>query len=691
VVSFNWHPKLNKIVIHQIEGDLSSVLIYDLAMTKHEILDKREEVNFSKITWSGSGNAIAYFEQSGEEQILHHFRFKTDSTKIQHVVLKSNLLQARISHRNLWISEKGAHVFFYRELLGTADGTIADVEIWDSKKSWIYPRMRSYVKEEQSYLLTYWDVASNQWHEIADEETPTSWFNPEHTKAFVFNKLLYEPEYLQFPNTDVYVRDFQTGKKELVVEKISIEPGYFSFSPSGRYVSFFKNGHWWVYDTLSRKKQNVTQGLKASFENKKLYGAEEGVPYGCPGWTQDEKHLIIYDSYDIWLVGLNRDDRQKITSGKERGISYRLQLDDSAYLRSRHTTGTTFNLNERLLLTMKGDDLKNGYALWTKSLGIEEIVYDSSLIEEGNMSIDGKLLVFKKSKFNEPPSIHGVALGKPNVTLLYQSNAVLKTMDLGSEEILYYNVNSEEGVKAMLIYPSEFDANKTYPLIAWIYENNSAEVNRFSPPSNAGTMGFNILDYVLDGYFVLLPDISYRIGAPGMSALHSITSAMKVVLNNKAIDKTRLGLIGHSFGGYETSFIVTQTDLFSVAVAGAAVSDLMSSYHDVAWDWNMNQMWRFEKQQFRMGATYYSSKEAYLKNSPLYYVEHIQTPLLLWTGKQDGNANWYQSIYLFMGMKRLNKEARLILFEKEGHFLIEKENQMFLALETKKWFDRFLK
>lgn len=691
VKSFKWHPKLNKIIIHQIENDKSTVLIYELSNSKQEILDTGEEVNFSKITWSGSGNSLVYFEQSRGEQILHHFRFKADSISKLHLTLTSSFLQGNISNKNLWISENGERVFFYREFLSTKVENYLGVEIWDTKEPWIYPRMRAYAKNEQPYLLSCWDIVANKLEEIADEETPTSWFNPDHTKAFVFNKLLYEPEYKQFPNTDLYLRDLQTGKKELVVEKISIKRGFFSFSPSGKYVSFFKNGHWWVYDTLSGEKKNVTQGLKVSFENKKLYGTEDGVPFGCPGWTQEEKHLIIYDQFDIWLVDLNCGDRQRITTGKEKGISYRLVKDDNAYFNFMYSTGKTFNLNGKLILKMKGNDLKNGYAFWTKSSGIEKIVYESTLIEEGNLSKEGRFLVFKKSKFNDPPSIQFVELGKQNIKLLYQSNVALKTMDLGSEELIYYNINSEEGAKAMLIYPSQFDPNNKYPLITWIYENNSAEVNRFSPPTNAGNIGFNILDYVLDGYFVLLPDISYKIGAPGMSALYTISAAMEEVLKNKAIDKKRLGIIGHSFGGYETAFIVTQTNLFSVAVAGAAVSDLRSSYHDVVWDWNINQMWRFENQQFRMGDSYYNSKKSYLKNSPLHYVENIKTPLLLWTGKQDGNANWYQSIYLFMGMKRLNKQAKLLLFEKEGHFLMDKQNQNFLAKEIKKWFDDFLK
>lgn len=691
VKSFKWHPQLNRLMIHRVTATLSTILVYEASTKLLVILEKGKHFEYTKMTWSGSGNSIAFIESSPLQK-LHHFRFNDHNLEHQHKVLKVPLVEGSIIEKNIELKNDGSGVFFYRSSLKSEGSVFSGAEIWTTQDPWIVPRMKAYKAREHSFKLVYWDVLNSHTEDLNDEKFPSYRFHPEHPNVLVYNMLSYEPQYKQFPDIDLYIKNLQTGKLKLIVEKISTAPNTFSFSPSGRYVSFFKNGDWWVYDCISENKINVTHDIATSFENKQLYGIENVLPYGNPGWTADEKQLFLYDQYDIWMVGMDNGDPHKITLGKEQGISYRIQVDDSTLLASKtYSTSSVFDIEEGLLLSMKGDDLKSGYAYWSKDLGTKEKVYKPAHVEEGQVSLEGGIIVFKKSKFNSPPSVQAVSLEMSKSRLLYQSNPSLLPLDLGREEVFHYTVNSEFQEKGVLIYPSQFDPNKRYPMVTWIYEQNSVEVNNFSPPSNAGTIGFNILDYVLDGYFVLLPDISYKIGSPGVSALQSVLASIEVVLKQKSIDRTRLGLIGHSFGGYETSYIVSQTNLFSAAVAGAAVTDLISSYHDVAWDWNMNQMWRFEAQQLRMGASYYSSKDAYHQNSPLNYVEDIKTPLLLWAGKQDGNVNWSQSVYLYMGLKRLNSEAKLILFENEGHFLIDKVNQNFLRFETKKWFDTILK
>ena len=92
-----------------------------------------------------------------------------------------------------------------------------------------------------------------------------------------------------------------------------------------------------------------------------------------------------------------------------------------------------------------------------------------------------------------------------------------------------------------------------------------------------------------------------------------------------------------------------------------------------------------------MGDSYYKLKEAYKNNSPLSHIEQLETPLLLWTGKEDYNVNWTQSVSMFMAMKRLNKGGKLLLFDNETHYLINPDNQEALSLETFEWFEYYLK
>ena len=92
-----------------------------------------------------------------------------------------------------------------------------------------------------------------------------------------------------------------------------------------------------------------------------------------------------------------------------------------------------------------------------------------------------------------------------------------------------------------------------------------------------------------------------------------------------------------------------------------------------------------------MGGSFYDLKKQYYRNSPLHNVEKLDTPLLLWVGKNDYNVNWYQSIYMFMAMKRLNKEGKLLLFNDEGHSMIKPDNKEKLSEEVFSWFNHYLK
>ncbi len=299
-------------------------------------------------------------------------------------------------------------------------------------------------------------------------------------------------------------------------------------------------------------------------------------------------------------------------------------------------------------------------------------------------------LYYRKAKYNESPSIHELSTNH-TTRLVYQSNSKISEYDLGfSKNINYTSINGNV-MNGALLYPSQYDSTKTYPMVVYIYENISKKVNDFVIPTLYSKDGFNILNYITKGYFVLLPDIEYKIGNPGSSALVSVENAVKKAVELSTIDQKRIGLIGHSFGGYETAFIATQSKLFRTAIAGAAVTDLVSFYHDISVSFSTNQLWRLESFQFRMGDSFYNLKDQYYKNSPLYHVEKLKIPLLLWTGKKDTNINANQSTYLFMAMNRLRKEGEMLLFDDEEHTLTKKQNQVFLSNSILNWFDTYLK
>ncbi|QGK73182.1 S9 family peptidase [Flavobacterium sp. SLB02] len=149
--------------------------------------------------------------------------------------------------------------------------------------------------------------------------------------------------------------------------------------------------------------------------------------------------------------------------------------------------------------------------------------------------------------------------------------------------------------------------------------------------------------------------------------------------------------MGHSFGGYQTTYIITQTGLFAAAVAGSAVTDLTSYYFTVNWKSGRPTMNYFQKGQLRMMQSPYEIPELYKGNSPLVYADRITTPLLSFTGKEDNHVDWHQSVELYLAMRRLGKKHVMLLYPNEAHSLFNPSNQKDLSLRIQQWFGYYLK
>jgi len=274
--------------------------------------------------------------------------------------------------------------------------------------------------------------------------------------------------------------------------------------------------------------------------------------------------------------------------------------------------------------------------------------------------------------------------------LLVQSNPQQEEFYWGKAKLIHYKNTKGDSLSGILYYPAQYNSQKKYPMIVYIYEKLSNDFYKYIAPSQLEDRGFNITTFTTQGYFVLLPDISYQIGKPGLSAADCVVSATKEIIHKEMILPNRVGLIGHSFGGYETNFIITQTDLYAAAVSGSGASDLTNFYLTVGATGRSN-MWRFENQQWRMGKSLFDDREGYNSNSPIEHAENITTPLLSWTGESDKQMNWNQSAALYLALHRLNKEHIMLVYPKEGHTILKPVNQKDLSMRIHDWFDHKLK
>lgn len=697
VKKYVWHPKQNSLLVTTHEENQNKVVFYDVEDFSLNVLKENENSSYNHLLWSDSGNAVVFSEQLNRKNYLHYYPLNGKLKTLDNTVLERKFPQYKISNQSFYISDDGKKILFYRQSKKDDTGNEKEtMEVWNTEDPWIYPKMKEYEERELQYLLTAWYPETNELTAIETEDIPTAALDVNHNHAMVFDKLKYEPLYKEFPNTDIYVKNMESGAKHLVVQNQYTGSGFVTISPYGKYIAYFKNKHWWVYDINKNKTVNLTEDLKISFENIERDYAGDVFPYGNPGWSGNDEFIILYDQYDIWLLSPDGNYKERVTKGREEKIKYRINKDyrrnDYYFLTVNvNFSSSPFNPDKGVILEIYDDNShRKGYAIWKKGNKVKRIIFEDSKMDVILISKDFSNIVFRKQKFNEPSGIYNLNIKKNRQHLIHQSNKELLNYDLGRAELIKYRLG-EEMLSGALLYPANFNPKKKYPMIVCIYEKTSSRLNFFEPPSDYGYIGFNTLKYTTNDYFVLYPDISFTIGEPGVSALNCVTAAVKKAMESGFIDKNKIGLIGHSFGGYESAFIATQTDMFAAIVASASVTDFTSHYHSVGWNWKQPEIWRYESQQWRMGDSYYNIKDAYFRNSPIHHVENVRTPLLLWTGKEDYQIHWEQSIEMFLALKRLNKKSKLLLFENESHALMNKDNQKKLSIEIMDWFDKYCK
>jgi dipeptidyl aminopeptidase/acylaminoacyl peptidase len=156
-------------------------------------------------------------------------------------------------------------------------------------------------------------------------------------------------------------------------------------------------------------------------------------------------------------------------------------------------------------------------------------------------------------------------------------------------------------------------------------------------------------------------------------------------------DSTRLGIQGQSWGGIQVAQLITMTPLFKAAWAGAPVANMTSAYGGIRWGTGLNRQFQYEKTQSRIGATLWEKPELYIKNSPLFALPKVQTPLVIMHNDADDAVPWYQGIELFTGLRRLQKPVWMLNYNGEAHNLVERKNRKDIQIREQQFFDWLLK
>jgi len=300
-------------------------------------------------------------------------------------------------------------------------------------------------------------------------------------------------------------------------------------------------------------------------------------------------------------------------------------------------------------------------------------------------------VIWQKESYDISPELYISDLKFTRPVRLSVSNPQQKGYNWMNAELVKWTSFDNKELQGILYKPEDFDSAKKYPMIVYFYERSSDGLYRYNAPAPSASI-INRSFAVSNGYLLFVPDIIYKTGYPGESCYNAVISGTNALLNKyDFIDRERLGLDGQSWGGYQIAWLVTRTDLFRCAYAGAPVSNMISAYGGIRWESGMSRMFQYEHTQSRIGGTLWEKPVHFIENSPIFFVPKINTPLLLMHNDADGAVPWYQGIEFFTALRRLEKPAWMLTYNDEAHNLVKRPNRKDLSIRKMQFFDHYLK
>ena len=555
------------------------------------------------------------------------------------------------------------------------------VDLWNYHDPLLQPmqKVRAQQERERTYRAVV-HLADKRFVQLATPDLPAVTPGEDPSRALGESDVTYRQELSwDQPYNDVYLLDLKTGQPKKVLEHWG---GSATLSPGGKYLLYFdeKNSQWFTYRSADGARANLTEKLNARFQQEDNRPEDPG-PYGAAGWTADDRTVLLYDKYDIWEIKPDGTGARMITGGegKKQQLVFRY--------RSLDPEERTIPSNKPILLATT-DDRTRATGFYRVNLAgsaaPEKIVMLDKAFANALKAKDADTVVFTLSRFEEFPDLWVSDTSFRDMKKVSNANPQQADFVWGRSELIDYVNADGRKLRAILTKPENFDPSKKYPLMVYIYEELTQGLHGYTAP-NVGT-SINVPRYVSNGYVLLRPDIVY----PGQSAEKCVIPAINTVVAMGFIDPKRIGIQGHSWGGYQITYLITRTNMFAAVEAGAAVSDMVSAYGGIRWGTGMSRAFQYEKSQSRIGAPPWDAPLQFIENSPIFWIKKIQTPYLTIANDEDDAVPWYQGIEFFTAMRRLGKEAYMFSFNGEKHGLRERDHQKYWTVHLDEFFDHFL-
>ncbi|HEU4794497.1 MAG TPA: prolyl oligopeptidase family serine peptidase [Pyrinomonadaceae bacterium] len=657
---------------------------------------------YQKLTWDEDNTQIAFIsdkEDAAAKQPkfrVYHWNLKDpQATEIVSTTSAGFSKEMVVSERaNLSFSLDGSRLF-----LGSApppepekspDEEIpADekviVDLWHWKDDYVQPiqRVRAEQDRNRSYRAVY-DLNAKKFVQLADETMENVSPSNDGRYAIGSDNRKYRVTSDYDPGfTDYYLINTADGSRKPLATK---QRGGFSLSPNAKYALYFDGKDWNSYSVAEGTVTNLTKNLKVSFYNEEHDSPSMPGSYGVAGWTKDDSDVLIYDRYDIWQLAPDGSRAKNLTDGigrKEKTVLRYVRLDP----RER-----AIDPDKPMLLSAEQQETRDSGFYRDKVNGDalpQKLLMAAKDFNAPTKAKDADVLIMTASRFDQFPDVWVTNSSFREMKRVSNGDAQRASFVWGAAELVSFKNTDGVPLKGVLLKPENFDPRKKYPMIVYIYERLSQGLHQFRNPG-PGT-SINPTFYVSNGYLVYMPDIVYTIGYPGNSALKCVLPGIQAVVDKGFVNEEAIGIQGHSWGGYQIAYMVTQTNRFKAAAPGALVANMTSAYSGIRWGTGLPRQFQYERTQSRIGGSLWEYPLRFLENSPVFRADRVETPLLMLHNDEDDAVPWYQGIEYFLALRRLGKEAYMFNYNGEKHGLRKRINQKDYTRRLQEFFDHHLK
>ncbi|MBY0486113.1 MAG: prolyl oligopeptidase family serine peptidase [Flavobacteriaceae bacterium] len=667
-----------------------------------EKLEAAVDASFENIVWQKNGTSFSFLKNYKNTTDARNgrnlFLYRIDERKVYSLDFateeKINPTSAKktISEQKVVLSDDGKHVFFYVTEPRLVPMEKPIVQIWNGNDSWTYSQIQMEGKNRDKHFYV-WSPDTGSCVQITTEEQTNLLLSGDQKFAIAYNPMGKQPQFSFSNKFEWSIQNLDVGKGKDSSTKKVCEADEVSASFGGKFVLYRVDENWFVYELATGKYTDITKNFPREFRD--LSNDRAGIKplFGIVGWSKGDSEVVVQDAYDLWSIRLKDLKTVRLTKGREVAISFRVLLPFGSTKRIPNFDGYTFPLIEienGFYLKATGILSKaSGYFWWN---GTEnKIVYRDKAFNDLCYSKDNGVLYFKEEDFTMSPQLKSIALATKKEVTLFKSNPQQSHYFWGTSSLINYKDSNGTPLQGALFYPANYDKEKKYPMVVYIYEKLSDHLHNYVTPTVLNGGGLNLSTITSQGYFVLYPDIKHVADKVGFSATDCVVNATKAVIALGLVSSDKIALMGHSFGGYEAAFISTQTDIFCTVIAGAGVSDIVSSYLSIGWNNGRAEIFRYEDDQWRMSKSLFDGMETYLQNSPITHAKNVTVPLLLWSGEQDRQVHYYQTIAFYTALRRLGKKEVMLLYPDNRHRLTNGKSQQDFNEKIEQWLGAFCK